>query len=223
MKICDALSASRPIVSGVQQGSVLGPILFLLFINDVVNSLPSAAKAKLFADDVKSYIAITGETCITNFSVLLEAIHTWSERWQLPLSIPKCGWMLISNRIDTRSLSFNIAGHALTQLNEVKDLRILFNSQLCFSSHISCIVSKANQRAYVLSKSFTSSSCDALIMAFKTYVIPLLDYCSPVWSPSQITDIIKVESVQRAFTRYLKSCVKLSYKERLIKCGLISL
>ena len=111
VKICDALSASRPIVSGVQQGSVLGPILFLLFINDMVNSIPSAAKDKLFADDVKSYIAITGETCITNFSVLLEAIHTWSDRWQLPLSIPKCGWMLISNRIDTRSLSFNIAAY----------------------------------------------------------------------------------------------------------------
>jgi len=189
----------------------------------MVNSLPSAARCKVFADDVKAYITIKGETCITNFSVLLEAIHTWSERWQLPLSIPKCGWMLIFNRIDTRSLSFNIAGHALTQFNEVKDLWALFSSQPCFSSHLSCIVSKANQRADVLCKSFTSSSCDALIMAFKTYVIPVLDYCSPVWSPSQVTDIIKLESVQRAFTRYLKSCAKLSDKERLIKCELISL
>ena len=63
----------------------------------------------------------------------------------------------------------------------------------------------------------------ALIIAFKSYIIPLLEYCSTVWSPSLLTDIIRIESVQRSFTKSLFSCDALSYKERLFKCGLKSL
>ena len=62
-----------------------------------------------------------------------------------------------------------------------------------------------------------------MILALKTYVIPLLEYCSPVWSPSGVTDILKLESVQRSFTRSVKCCNSLSYRERLVVCELRSL
>jgi len=223
VRVGNALSLSRPVRSGVPQGSVIGPILFILFINDIMFSLPPSARSKLFADDLKSFIALSGDHCITNFSLLLDAITKWSLNWQLPLSVNKCGWMLISNRIRNRDLSFNLAGHALSELNEVKDLGVMYTSQLSFSPHISCIVSKAKQRCFLLRKSFTNSNCRALILAYKTYVIPILDYCSPAWSPSLIADILKIESVQRSFTRSLRSCLDLSYKQRLAMCGLMTL
>ena len=107
---------------------------------------------------------------------------------------------------------------------EVKGLGILYTSQLSFASHISNIVSKAKQRcSYLLRKSFTSSCCTALILAFKTYDIPILEYCSSVWSPNQVSDILKIKSVQRSFTRTLMCCKGLSYKDRLSICGLLTL
>ena len=98
-----------------------------------------------------------------------------------------------------------------------------FNSRLNFSTHINGIVSKAKQRLYLLKKRFSCSNDAALVLAFKTYVIPLLEYCSSIWSPSTVTDILYLESVQRNFTKTLKTCNSLDYKDRLIKCGLCSL
>jgi hypothetical protein len=98
-----------------------------------------------------------------------------------------------------------------------------FNSELNFTSHIDSLLSKAKQRLYLLKKSFVSCSDYALIIAFKTYVVPLLEYCSPVWSPCTVTDIVRIESIQRSFTKSLKICNALPYKERLIICNLCSL
>ena len=194
VRVRETLSVSRPVRSGVPQGSVIGPIFVLLFINDIIFSLPPAARSKLFADDIKSYMILSGDLCTTNFSLLLDSIVNWSAKWQLPLSVNKCGWMLISNRIYDRELKFNLAGHPLTKLTEVKDLGVLYTSDLSFTPHILSIVSKAKQRSFLIRKSFTNSCCTALILAFKTYVLPLLDYCSPIWSPYQVLDILKIES-----------------------------
>jgi hypothetical protein len=116
-----------------------------------------------------------------------------------------------------------LSGSPLERVNEVKDLGVLFNSKLNFSSHISSIVSKAKQRLYLLFKAFSASNVDALLLAFKTYILPILEYCSPVWNPCLVGDIVKLESVQRAFTRRLSCCQQLAYCDRLRCCGLDSL
>ena len=131
--------------------------------------------------------------------------------------------MLISNRIRNRELFFNLAGNNLSELTQVKDLEIIYTSQLSFTPHISSIISKAKQHCFLLRKSFTCSNSTALILAFKTYVLAILDYCSPVWSPSLVTDILRIESVQSSFTRCLMCCKGLQYKDRLSICNLITL
>ena len=224
VKVGSAMSTPMPVMSGVAQGSVLGPVLFILFVNDLTNCLPPCAISKFFADDLKSYVPITSNSSIDDFSQLLACIETWAKTWQLPLSIDKCSWMLLSNRISKRSLSFSISGINLVELCEVKDLGVIFNSDLNFCNHINAVVIKAKQRLYLLRKSFVCTNEFALISAFKTYVIPLLEYCSPVWSPSTVRDIIRLESVQRSFTKSLKLCCSsMSYSERLLCCGLYSL
>jgi len=216
-------STSRAITSGVQQGSVLGPILFLIFVNDIINFLPSSAKCKLFADDVKSYITFINSASHLTIPSMLSAIADWSSTWQLPLSVSKCNWMLISNCRNNDFITINLQGSLLGRVDEVKDLGVLFNSKLNFSEHISQIVSKAKQRIYLLFKAFSSSNTQALILAYKTYVLPIVEYCSPVWSPSLVCDIMKLEAVQRLFTRRLDPCRNLSYSERLNYCCLITL
>ena len=89
--------------------------------------------------------------------------------------------------------------------------------------YITAMISKAKQRLFLLKKSFTSGDNVALVLAFKTYIIPLLGYCSPVWSPCTVTDILRIESVQRSFTKTLSSCSNISYHARLCTTGLYSL
>ena len=100
---------------------------------------------------------------------------------------------------------------------------LLFIQNLIFSTPIFTIIAKAEQRLYLIRKCFTSSNDLALIIAFKTYVIPIFEYCSPVWSPGTVTDKILIESVQRTFTKSLYSCNSLPYSQRLENCNLKSL
>ena len=171
VKVGNILSRSRPVVSGVPQGSVLGPILFLLFINDLSSSLPSDSISKLFADDVKSYIQINTDMSHIVFSNLINAIELWSNKWQLPLAVSKCTWMLLSNRIEINrpSYSFIMAGLELDGTDEIKDLGVIFNSKLGFDGHIDNMVARAKQRLFLLKKSFVSKDSSVLIFAFKTY------------------------------------------------------
>ena len=92
-----------------------------------------------------------------------------------------------------------------------------------FATYITSITGKAKQQLYLLNKSFITKDPDTLIFAFKTYILPILDYCSPIWSPWHITDITRIESVQRLFTKKLLGYELLSYKERLTKSGLCGL
>src|SRR5207248_11682630 len=113
VKVGNSLSVERPVLSGVPQGSVLGPILFLLFVNDLSNHLPPNAKSKLFADDLKSYLSVSDKSLGTGIPLLLEAITDWSLTWQLPLSPAKCNWMLISNLRSPSNFSFSLSGCCL--------------------------------------------------------------------------------------------------------------
>ena len=228
VKVGDSFSSYKTLISGVPQGSVLGPICFLIFVNDLFSNLPKCATSKLFADDLKSYLTYSRtdlQSTSNNLSTLLTAISDWANKWQLPISAQKTNWMLISNRPNTNAISLVLDGTELPCVNETKDLGILFTSCLSFSDHIQGCVSRARQRIYLLRKCFTCSDDRSLILAYKSYVLPILEYCSPVWSPCNVSDIIKLEAVQRRFTRYLPACYRknYNYNERLIVCGLMSL
>ena len=113
----------------------------------------------------------------------------------------------------------------MQKLTEVKDLGVLMDSKLQFSTQITSIINTAKQRLYLLKKCFVVCSTEKLILGFKSYVLPILDwaYCSSVWSPHCARDIIRLESVQRGFTKSLAGYKNLSYAQRLVKSGLGSL
>ena len=216
VRVGNHLSNPCPVSSGVHQGSVLGPILFLLFINDVTDSFQDTISAKLFADDIKIYTTLTHPSDYTSFQSHLDLIHAWSSTWQLPKSHSKCNILEIGKRFQPiNNHTFNISSIPLTSLQSIPDLGITIENTLTFNNHIQCIVTRANQRAHLIHRCFLSKDTNSLIRAFKVYVRPLLEYITPVWSPYEIGLINSIESVQRSFTKRLPGLRDTSYADRL--------
>ena len=157
VRVGGELSGHRAVISGVPQGSVIGPILFVVFINDITNILSAEARAKLFADDLKSYVRLTNDNDIAQFTLMLEQLSNWSDAWQLPLAPAKCCWMKITNRREGAVGAFELNETELIKVNEIVDLGVLFASNLNFTNHISSIISKAKQRLFILRKSFVAT------------------------------------------------------------------
>ena len=224
VRVGHSFSESKSVISGVPQGSVLGPLLFLLYINDLPNTIDSCSRSKLFADDLKSYNTI--DYCIYPkvSNDALSAVVAWSKIWQLSLASSKCGSLFLHGKkshVDNDVLV--IDGSPLFTFDTVKDLGVLIDTDLSFSPHIKSIVSKAKQRIYLMFKSFHSRDVALFVFAYKTYILPILDYNSPIWSPYKLSDIDKLEDVQRFYTKRLKGLWYLSYKQRLVACNLVSL
>ena len=220
VKIGSSFSSVCSVTSGVPQGSVLGPLLFNLFINDLVDSLEPNTTAKLFADDLKLYSEFSNVHPNTLQAQLIE-IEKWSKLWQLKISHSK-SYILSFGSKDPHS-KFFLDGNCIAQSDTVKDLGITIDSDFKFKHHINNITCIANQRSALISRCFLSRSPENLVRAFKVYVRPLLEYASTTWSPSYIAQILQLESVQRTFTKRIPGCHNLSYKERLTRLNLQSL
>ena len=210
--------------SGVVQGSTIGPLLFLCYINNITDCLPFDAKSKIFADDVKCYAMVNNPSDLSVFKNILESIALWSEIWQLAISPTKSQIMFLSNTYDhDNDYTWLLGNDPVSLVSELTDLGVGFQNSLKFHNHIQTICNKARQKMFVLFKKFLTNDPLLLVQAYKTYVLPGLNYCSPIWSPHNVDEIHMLESIQRKFTKRLKGFGHLSYKERLDKSGLLSL
>src|ERR1043165_7891153 len=125
---------------------------------------------------------------------MLDSIVQWSDMWQLKLSNHKCGSLLLKIKAGFDDVNNLLVGdEPFNVLDTVRDLGILVDSKLTFSSH------KAKQRIYLIFKSFESRGIALLIFAYKTYILPILDFRSSVWSSHKLADIDRLEDVQRYF------------------------
>ena len=118
---------------------------------------------------------------------------------------------------------YSISNHALQSSTPIKDLGVLIDSKLKFNHHIVNFVNRARQRASLIFRGFLSRDTSHLVRAFTSYVRPLVEYASPVWSPSYIHLINEIESVQRTFTKRLPGLKQLTYADRLTLLNLKSL
>ena len=197
VRVNQALSDAAGVTSGIVQGSVLGPALFVLYANDLP-TVCSNVQVKLYADDVKVYKMISCPADRLCLQEALDAIDKWSREWQLYFSVEKCQFMQLGYS-DTNIL-YRLGTAILTPIANNKDLGITVNSNLKPSLHINNTVHKANARSKLILKCFHSCDPALLTKAFITYVRPLLEYGTSVWNPCYVGDINRLESVQRSFT-----------------------
>ena len=224
IKIGNCFSRPHDVLSGVPQGSVLGPLLFLLFINDIgqiFGTDDNIVTVKLFADDVKIYVAIEKISDCVTLQKGLDALYDWARYWQLSVSADKC--LILHIGSTNKSYAYSIGSKSLPDVITVRDLGVTIDSQLKFDVHINNIVTKANQRSSLILRCFRSRDPVLLFRAFITYVRPLLEYCCQVWSPSYRTLVWKIESVQRRFTKKLQGLRDINYSDRLKYLGTDSL
>jgi len=143
-------SKSIPVVSGIVQGSVLGPVLFILYINDVSDVINSPVNLQLFADDLKLFSNFTISSATHSLQQALDAVSAWSVEWQLTVNVSKCSCMRLSSANTQPSPVYCINGLSLAVTTTTKDLGVLTDSRLSYKHHITEVVSRANQRVGVL-------------------------------------------------------------------------
>jgi len=175
--------------SGIVQGSILGPLLFLMYINDIVDLFDSTCSCKLYADDIKVYSVINTREDCESMQKVLNDIQEWSDQWQLSISYKKCNTMFIG-KVNT-DVIFTLGSEDITTVKQVKDLGINVCNDCKFNYHIDHITARAHTRANLVHKCFVSKDTNTLVKAFTTYVRPLLEYASCVWSPCNIMNIKK--------------------------------
>ena len=145
-------------------------------------------------------------------SALLK-LEGWSQVWQLRVNVSKCSVLHLG--LHNPLFTYTLNAKPLPMANCVRDLGVTYDNKLRFDDYIHKIVSKASQMVNLIYRTFVSKNTDLLCRAFKTYVRPILEYCTPVWSPYLLHDINKIENVQRYFTRRLFPGQQLTYTECL--------
>jgi len=224
-RVCvdNCLSYECDVLSGVPQGSVLGPILFLLFINDIDSACSCNSTLKLFADDLKIYSIFDPINSTNSLQVSINNVCAWAGMWQFTINVRKCSALHLHNKIPSDKRPYFIDGALLPDDNSVTDLGVLIDDKLSFKGHINVIVSKAMQRIGLLFRGFLCRDITFLKKAFVTYIRPLVEYCSVVWSPRLKKYIDVLERVQRKFSKRIPCLSSLTYKERLARLNLLPL
>jgi len=195
-------------------------------MNDLADGFTNLNCAiKLYADDAKLYSSYKlGEYSLALVKAV-EYLAEWSKVWQLQIANSKC----VAHKISTLHVSatdlchYAINDYKLQWSDCTRDLGVYMDSDLKFTQHISKIVHVGHTRAALILKCFLTRAPDVLLKAYCAYVRPILEYCTPVWSPHHAGLINAIEKVQRRFTKRLFGLSCLSYKDRLLSLKLESL
>ena len=218
------ISSSQPVTSGIPQGSVLGPILFVIYINDLPEALKGGSIAFLFADDTKIFRKINELVDVDMLQKDVDYAVEWSGIWLLKFHPDKCVHMGIGvNKIITDPYHYKMGNHQLKKSACEKDIGVHVDNKLEFKEHINSAVNKANRVMGITRRTFDHLNHTSFLYIFKALVRPHLEYAAPVWSPHH--DYLKkvVEGVQRRATKRLPGMYDLEYPDRLRKLKLPTL
>ena len=189
------VSGWLPVTSGVPQGTILGPLLFLLYINDIADSLTS--KLALFADDCVLFREVQTREGQLELQKDLTTLSNWSNRWHMTFNPEKCEVLELGRAKQSLLTSYFLKGQKLLVVKKHKHLGVILPTKLSWSSHIDEVVSKARKVWGIIHRTAGGANVLAKLQLYKSLVVPLLEYVSPVWSPHAKKDTQKLELVQK--------------------------
>lgn len=188
--------------SGVPQGSVLGPLLFNIFINDVHTVID--VDFALYADDLKLYSRILNNYDCLHLQNNITSVLQWCSDNNMKINRSKCRIMSFSKKKTLLNFSYSVGSHVIERPEFVDDLGVTFDKSLTFNKHIDNIIAKAYKTlGFVLRTSKHFLNYETTLYLFKTLVRSKLEYASIIWNPVTQTGMSVLENVQRRFLKCL--------------------
>ena len=191
-----------PVVSGVPQGTVLGPLLFSLYINDITVGIDS--QIRLFADDCVCYREIRTVEDTLKLQKDIDLLGSWARKWGMRFQPVKCNMMQLTNKqINKIEASYTLEGTVLENVDSIKYLGVTITNDLKWNTHINNICTKANRTLGFLRRNLFSCPQDVKEAAYKGLVRPVLEYGSSVWDPHTKCLQEELEKVQNRAARFV--------------------
>ena len=216
-------SQYREVTSGVPQGSVLAPIMFLIYVNDLADEISENSYLNMFADDAKIQRRITNINSCKQLQEDLNKIKEWSDKWEMDFNVEKCHVIRFGVSKYRPVMQYKLGDKVIPTTDKEKDLGVVINSEGSPEDHINQITRKAYNLLTNMRIAFTHVDVDMVKKIITTYIRPMLEYAAVIWNPNLQKDINKLERIQRAATRWPPELRDLSYEERLKVLDLPSL
>jgi len=193
---------------GVPQGSVLGPLLFLVYVNDVSKNIKSSIS--LFADyTVLSYSSKCPYNLHSILSSDLKTLQSWADLWRISFSVSKTKVLAISSNVSHHP-PLQLANHILSEVDSHKHLGLIFHRSLSWHTHVASLYHKAIIRLNVLTKLRLSVPRYALLILYRSYILPLLDYGVVIYDNISTAVIYDNISTVAAWKKYKQRLLNLS-------------
>jgi hypothetical protein len=221
-----AESKEEQVISGVPQGTVLGPILFIIMINDLPNELIDSFLTS-FADDTKISKAISNDADFEKLNEDLKRIYKWATENNLAFNSEKFSLIRYkganSEDLNIDYNYFSPDGTIIKNVDVEKDLGVFMSADLSFKDHLNHIHKKCKQLSGWVLRTFKTRDKLPMLTLWKSLIPSKLEYCSQLWIPAKIGDIQEIEGLQRTFTSFIKDTQHLNYWDRLSHLKLYSI
>lgn len=202
----DSITSTRlPVTSGVPQGSVLGPLLFLVYINDIASVVTDKVQIKMFADDCVLFSEITCKEDQEELNFNLRNIQSWCDKWDMKLNAEKTVFMRITNKRKSLSFTYTLPSRPLIEVNEYKYLGVTLTNTLSWNNHVSNICASAFRKLCLLRHKLKGAPSDTKLLAYTSIIRPRLEYACTVWDPHKKLNIQALERIQRKAIRFVTS------------------
>ena len=196
------MSASTPLHAGVPQGAVLSPLLFSLYMNDIVQCTEAAVN--LFADDTSIYVTDKSSSGLqTKLQLVLDQVATWFGSWALTVNPQKSALMVFTTRRSVPAVNVSLSGDSIQQVTTHKHLGLTLDCHLSWSQHTSAILSKVSRKIGLLRRVRRRLPALVIQSFYTTCIRPTLEYASVAWCGMGASDAERLERVQRAAARLI--------------------
>ena len=196
-------SDTSNVLSGVPQGTVLGPILFLIYINDICSNLNPGTKLRLFADDSFLYREIKSNQDNKLLQEDLNTLQRWEMKWKMEFHPNKCQVLRITNKRKPIPASYTIHNKTLNETNQAKYLGVIIDSKLQWNYQNKYVCKKTNNALGFLRRNTSSLPKTVKENCYKTLVKPVIEYGCSVWDPHTKDQISNLDKIQKSAARYV--------------------
>ena len=217
----DEKSKWRKVDSGVPQGSVLAPILFLIYINDMPEGVDSYMS--LFADDAKLLKRVKTNKDCEILQNDLNKIYKWSKKWEMEFNVKKCHVMEMGKSEKRPNWKYKMGSENIVKVHEEKDLGVTIQDNLQPEKHIERIFRDTYRMLRNIGVAFHYMDKDMMRKIIATMIRPKMEYAETVWSPYKKKHVKKLERIQRMATKMVPELEELTYEERLREINLPTL